>query len=279
MTTGKTIQIYLPDGKAEGLRIAEITSRTVKVLQIPRGALANAWKREELESVGLYFLLGDAADGVILVYVGETEDSSKRLKDHNRKLDWWNTALVCISSSAAFTKTHVKYLEWYCHKEAKEVGRYAVDNTNKPKKPHVSESMEADLMDHFETIRMLCGTLGFPLFEPLESTESVDRFTCKGKQAKATGEYNEKGFVVLEGSFAMKDLVPSSPKSVIARHQELIAAKVLVPNDAQTLKFAKHHVFTSPSIAAAIVLGRNANGWVEWKDKDGKTLDEVKRKD
>jgi hypothetical protein len=27
------------------------------------------------------------------------------------------------------------------------------------------------------------------------------------------------------------------------------------------------------------VLARRANGWIEWKYKDGKTLDEVKRKD
>ncbi|WP_419195173.1 DUF4357 domain-containing protein, partial [Novipirellula herctigrandis] len=31
------------------------------------------------------------------------------------------------------------------------------------------------------------------------------------------------------------------------------------------------------STAAAVVLGRNANGWVEWKDKNGATLSEVHR--
>lgn len=278
MTTGKTIQIYLPDGKAEGLRIAEITSRTVKVLQVPRGDLAKAWKRPELDNVGLYFLLGEAEDGETMLYVGETELCHKRLREHNRKMDWWYTALVCISASAAFTKTHVKYLEWYCHKTAKEVARYKVDNSNNPKKPHASESMEADLMDHFETIKMLCGTLGFPLFERLESLDEQELFFCKGKEATASGEYNEKGFVVHQGSLGMRALVPSAPKTVTARHQELVAAKVLEPNDANTLRFTKPHVFTSPSIAAAIVLGRNANGWVEWKDKDGRTLDEVKRK-
>lgn len=36
--------------------------------------------------------------------------------------------------------------------------------------------------------------------------------------------------------------------------------------------------FTSPSSAAMFVLGGSSNGWVEWKDKDGKTLDELYRK-
>ena len=35
--------------------------------------------------------------------------------------------------------------------------------------------------------------------------------------------------------------------------------------------------FSSPSAAAAVVLARRANGWIEWKYKDGRTLDEVKR--
>ena len=36
--------------------------------------------------------------------------------------------------------------------------------------------------------------------------------------------------------------------------------------------------FTSPSSAGQFVLGGSINGWVEWKDKDGKTLDEIYRK-
>ena len=36
--------------------------------------------------------------------------------------------------------------------------------------------------------------------------------------------------------------------------------------------------FTSPSSAAMFALGGSTNGWVEWKDKDGKTLDELYRK-
>ena len=36
--------------------------------------------------------------------------------------------------------------------------------------------------------------------------------------------------------------------------------------------------FSSPSTAASFCLGRSANGWTEWKDKDGNTLDSVYRK-
>jgi len=37
------------------------------------------------------------------------------------------------------------------------------------------------------------------------------------------------------------------------------------------------YVASSPSIAGALILGRNTNGWTRWKDANGKTLDEVYR--
>jgi len=43
------------------------------------------------------------------------------------------------------------------------------------------------------------------------------------------------------------------------------------------LRVVENVSFPSPSTAAIMVLGRPANGWIEWKYEDGKSLDEVKR--
>ena len=37
-------------------------------------------------------------------------------------------------------------------------------------------------------------------------------------------------------------------------------------------------LFKTPSGGSQAVLGRNSNGWTDWKRQDGKTLDELKRK-
>ena len=37
--------------------------------------------------------------------------------------------------------------------------------------------------------------------------------------------------------------------------------------------FTKDYLFSSPSAAAAIVMGRSANGRIEWKDSKGKTIE------
>jgi hypothetical protein len=278
--SGKTIQIFLPDGNPRGVKIAEFTSRTVQALLVPRAQLEFACTRGELANVGLYFLIGDSGSGnVPLIYIGEAEDSATRLKQHNKNKDWWTTAIICISKTAGFTKSHVKYLEWYCHQEATAAGRFKVDNSTIPTKSHVSEPMEADLMDHFDTIRILTGTLGYPLFDKIQKPQSKDLLVCKGKKAQAQGEYTEDGLIVFAGSTANHPEVESVPEYLTALRKQLLEDGVLEIADAHTLRFVKDRVFPSPSQAAMVVLARTANGWVEWKYPDGRTLDEVKRKE
>jgi Domain of unknown function (DUF4357) len=274
---GKTIQIFLPDGNARGVRLAEITSRTVLAIAIPRANLDVAANRPELSSVGIYFLIGDSEEGQPLVYVGEAEDTLARLRQHNKGKDFWSTALAVVSKTQYFTKTHVKYLEWYCHEAIKRAERFQLENSTLPACPFISESMKADLHDNFETIQVLAATLGYPLFDQIRPPARNDVLFCRGKEAEAKGEYTEDGLVVFAGSTANLEEVKSAAGTWVTRiRQPLIDAHIL-DRAGNVYRFAKNHVFRSPSAAAVAVLGRNANGWTEWKFADGRTLDEVKR--
>ncbi len=186
--------------------------------------------------------------------------------------------MVCVSKTSGFTKSHVKYLEWYCHQEAEAAGRFKMDNSTIPTKSYVSEPMVADLMDHFDTIRILTSTLGYPMFEKIQKPGMSDVVTCKGKKALAKGEYTEDGLIVFANSIVNRPEAKSMHSYVSMTREQMIDHGILEVVDEQTLRFTKDHVFPSPSQAAAVVLGRNANGWVEWKYPDGRTLDEVKRK-
>lgn len=276
---GKTIQIFLPDGNPRGVKIAEFTNRTIQAVLVPRAQLDFACSRSELAHVGLYFLFGEGGAGnPPLLYVGEAEDCAVRLKQQNKNKDWWTIAIVCISKTAGFTKSHVKYLEWHCHAEAGAAGRFRLENGSVPTKSYVSEPMEADLKDYFDTIRVLTGTLGYPLFDRIPKPQTQDILTCKGKKANARGEYTEDGLVVFAGSIANRHDSEASHKFLMAIRQQLLKDGILAVVDADTLRFTSNYIFPSPSQAAAIVLGRNANGWTEWKYPGGRTLDQVKRK-
>ena len=63
---------------------------------------------------------------------------------------------------------------------------------------------------------------------------------------------------------------------ITKQRNQLIKDDILI-NNGKHLSFNKNYVFSSPSTAGGVVLGRSTNGWTKWKSKDGKTLDEVKR--
>lgn len=277
MQGGKTIQIFLPDGNPRGVRIAEFTNRTVQAVSFPRSLLELASKREELGNVGVYFLIGAEPDQAKQsVYVGEAENCLTRLKQHNQTKDFWASAIAIISKTKQFTKGDIKYLEWYCLNEVDKARRYNAENTTKPSRPHISESTEADLLDNFESVRILVATLGHPLFDRVQGARKEDQLVCKGKAALAHGEFTEDGLVVLSGSTSNIEETKAAGSWVRNRRQSLIDEEILVL-DGDVYKFTSDHIFPSPSAAAAAVLGRRANGWTEWKYADGRTLDEVKR--
>lgn len=280
MPHSQTIQIFLPDGNPRGIKIAEITNRTIKAILFPRNQFEAILRRPELTNVGFYFLFGEAENGHEMTYIGEAEDCAERLKQHQRNKDFWNYAVVIISQTHAFTKTHVKYLEYISIKKAAEINRYELDNTTVPNKPHITESMEADVEDCFEITKILLSALGFSLFDSV-SRENVaavfaDVYKLKGNGVEAEGSLIDDGFVVFKDSRVKTTTVPSCHDYLINMRKELLESGVLV-TDGDTYRFTEDYVFSSPSTAGGVILGRSTNGWTKWRNTCGKTLDEMKR--
>jgi len=163
------------DGYPRSLKIAEITSRTVQAILFPRARIDAAVKRPELRNVGVYFLIGTSdEDSKPMLYVGEAEECLTRFKQQNKQKDFWSTAIAVISRTKYFTKTHVEFLESYCHEEALKAGRYKLEQTM-PTRPFVSESMEADLLENYDTIKVLVATLGYPIFDQITKPKKEER--------------------------------------------------------------------------------------------------------
>lgn len=273
----QTIQIFLPQGEPRGIRIAEVTTRVVQAVFVPRSKLADAGHRDELRSVGVYFLFGQPEDAAKpIVYIGEAEDCLSRLKQHNVNKDFWQYAIAVVSRTNHFTKAHVRYLEWFCIRKAKDVGRYSLDNGNDGGEPFVTEPMKADLMDAFDILNVLTSALGFPVVEPRPDEENAEVFYIKKKNAEGRGQMVEDGFTVLAGSRARTELTPSAGEWVRSTRKELVKQGIL--RDAgDHLLFVEPYTFNTPSGAATIVLGRKASGWQEWRSDSGMTLDALKR--
>ena len=288
MTTSspKTIQIFLPSGDAHGIRIAEITTRIVQVIEVPRSLLSDFLAMEQSSQVSVYLLIGeDSEEGEQQVYVGQTGDLRSRLATHNQKKDFWERALVLISKTNSLTQTHALFLEWYSLQQIRKAGRFSDENGNSGSRPHTPAPLEAECLEIFETGSILVSSLGFPLFDsvarPTETKNETDddRFYLRvpSKGVDGQGVYTSEGFVVFAGSIGSLENAPSIGESTARARQKLIDSKVMATHNQNQLIFQKDHLFSSPFSAATAVLGRRANGWTEWKDNQGRTLHQVKR--
>lgn len=280
--TPKTIQIFLPGGDPRGIRVAEITTRIVQVIEVPRSLLQDFLKMAESNQVALYFLFGEAEDGTEQkVYIGQTGDLRARLVKHNKEKEFWERALVLVSRTNSLTQTHALFLEWHCLQATRKAGRYADENGNSGSKPHTPPPLEADCLEIYETGQVLLATLGFPIFDavakPVEASTADEFFFCKASGANGSGLYTQEGFVVLKGSIGRKENVPS----IIGTSGERLRIRLLESGvmraEGDTVVFEKDHLFRSPSMAALALMGRTSNGWLDWKTSDGKTLDALKR--
>lgn len=280
--TPKTIQIFLPGGDPRGIRVAEITTRIVQVIEVPRSLLQDFLKMPESDQVALYFLFGQAEDGTDQkVYIGQTGDLRARLAKHNKEKEFWERALVLISRTNSLTQTHALFLEWHCLQATRKAGRYADENGNGGCKPHTPAPLEADCLEIFDTGHTLLASLGYPLFDPVAKpaaeSKADDLFYCKASGANGQGMYTQEGFVVLKGSVGRKENVPSIIGTAGERLRNRLLDSGIMRVEGDTVVFERDHLFRSPSMAALAVMGRTSNGWVDWKTKDGRTLDAVKR--
>jgi len=269
MTNGKYITLFLIDGSVDGVIVCELANWTGKGYKIPRNLLKHVAEREDLKKAGVYFLVGHNESDQPTVYIGEAEEVYKRLTQHQDK-DFWSEALAFMSKDENLNKAHIKYLEYTLHKDATEAARFEIFNGNTPNKPSISEAERAVMLEFGEHLRVMVGTLGYKIFEPLskKSTDKQETYCISAARGTdARGLQTNEGFVVLRGSRIANSEVPSTPKAVRAKRAALIA-------DKQIAEFVlmKDILFSSPSLAAAVVMGRSANGMIEWKLKDGSSL-------
>lgn len=251
-----------------------------KALIFPRALLPQVRQRPEFGQTGVYLLLGQHEDGDgNMLYVGEGDPIRPRLESHYAQKDFWTRAVCFVAAPGQLNKAHVQFLESNLVRLAKAAKRVPLDNGNHPAEPSLSEADQADMQVFLDNMLGMLPVLGVNAFErPAALAVSASPILgCRGKGIEARGYETSQGFVVKAGSHAVLQAVPSMQEHVRGfydRRQELISNGVLIP-DEDRYRFSQDFSFSSPSLAAAVVLGRSANGRIEWKDAQGCTLREL----
>lgn len=281
MSFDKTIQMYIFDGNPNGRIMCELSNWNGRVYKISRNELSEFSKRADAENTGMYFLLGKNESNDT-VYIGEAEKALTRLKQHLKDEEYWNDCIVIISKDNLLNKAHVKYLENKFFHLADEANRYRIVNSTVPTCSSISEYDIAMLEEFISNSMLLVNALGYKTFETVKNFYAIkDESITHEFYIKATRGANAKGmlvadgFAVLKGSIVAGTTVPSFGDSLEKLRNNLIENGTIDSNFA----FQKDYVFSSPSYAAAVVMGRSANGKVEWKTINGKNLNDIEQEE
>jgi uncharacterized protein DUF4357 len=299
MSTGKTIRIYLADASVSGIRHAEIVNWTGQAISCPRTRFAELKEWPEVRRPGVYFLFGVDEDlGREVVYIGEAEIVIDRLSSHISGKDFWSELVTFTSKDDNLTKGYVRYLEARLVQLASSAGRYLVKNATSPQLPVFSRA-DRDAMEEFiENIRTLLGVLGHRALQPLTSRPAAEptagaspvqavtppspstvaseatNFYLRIGQVNASAVRTDEGIVVLAGSDATADVQSSLSMGYRSLRDRLIASGVIAKMDGR-YRFVRDNLFSSPSQAAAILVGYSINGRDAWKTEEGHSWGEV----
>ena len=292
MSLGRSLRLFLVDGTSNGLLTAEIMNWTGHVLTGPRSKLAELVQRPECGRTGVYFLVGPDPENNLRskVYIGESDDVAKRLKQHNRAeasegtaggKDFWEKVCLVTSKDQNLTKTHVKHLESLLIGIANNVGRCDLINGTAHDYGSLPESDRADMAFFLEQIRTVLPVLGFDFLRelskpsaaasasPTTSVSHSPRFNLEVPRYRlsAQGQEIDGEFFVLKGSKARPEWV-GTERGYQGLFKQLVADGVLVAEGGEHMVFRDDYAFSSPSAAAAVVCGRAANGRTSWVVED-----------
>ena len=273
MSFNKIIQMIIIDNNPNGMIMCELSNWNGRVFKVARSELNLFYSRNESVFTGVYFLLGRDDENNDTIYIGEAENMQKRLKQHLNDSNYWNDAIIVISKDNNLNKAHVKYLENLFYMLAVKSGRSLIVNANIPTKSSISEYDEAMLEEFISNSKLLVNTLGYKVFDTIEETtakgtdQNINKLYIKAARgANGSGAIVADGFVVYKGSKAANSVTKSFPNNKL--RNKLLENGILD----ESYAFTKDYIFSSPSTAASIVMGRSANGLTEWVTEEGITL-------
>ena len=279
--TGRSLELYYIDGHPDGMLTAEMFNWTGHVLMTPRTRIATALARPEAGYAGIYLLIGEQ-DGEPRAYVGESEDIGARIRQHDVRKEWWTSAVLVSAAANKLNKAHVRYLEARLIAEARSIGRVPLDNMTNPLMPALSEADRAKMEAFLENILIVLPAVRVDMFiqrsRPAATTGQSSRATPTAASVRFILQRDKIGlnanavvldgeFVVMAGSLARKEW--EGREKVTTAYAQLYAElrrSGILAVEGTHCRFTQNYAFRSPSAAAAVALGRTANGTLDWKE-------------
>ena len=265
--------MQLIDNEPDGIRICRVEGESLVTVVVPREKLAEARHLPELPFRGVYYLLDEDHGVLSRVYAGQTTQGLARLEAHKAKKEFWNKAVMFLDDDNNIDRDVLGSLEAKAIDCVRNHGSYETDNSATPS-PRLSPYKEERVEELHASILFRMRALGYDLDRAdAMPTTGPALFRTKRTGARASGRYNKDtgSFTVLAGSEVDLSRAVLKNQGAIAARRQLfgeVSGRVVLADDVE---------FASPSAAAVFVLGGSQNGWTEWVDDFGQTLDRVYR--
>ncbi len=285
---GKKLTVYMIDGTEYGPRLSEIGNWVGKAIYSPRSSINNIIGRLEFDNPGIYFLKGDPRDEAFdeKIYIGEAENIRTRLKQHlSDPSKDFKEIIFFISKDELLTKTQIKYLESRLVQLAIDAKTAEIENANSPALPTLHEADISDMEYFLDQMKLILPVMGFKFLIPstiqhseqnssTQTNQDIIKYEIRTNSFKARMYESDQGYIVEKGSEAKKELSASCTVTYQKLRRKLLETQIMIEKG-DKIEFAEDAIFSSPSAAANMVLGRNSNGFTEWITKTGKTFKQI----
>lgn len=269
----KTLTIQLIDAQPNRIRICRVEGESLVTIVVPREDLAEAKALPNIPQRGIYYLLDESHGNVGRVYAGQTTQGISRLDTHKARKEFWNKAIMFLDDDQNISRDALDVLEAKAIDYVRNHGSYETDNQATPK-PYVDPYKEEAVERLHERILFRMAALGYDLdrIDP-GPVGAYSIFHTKKNGVRGTGRYDKTTghFTVLAGSKVNLTKAVLKNAGVAAVRTELFGNSFGIVDLEEDLEFP------TPSAAAVFVLGGSQNGWTEWVNDNGETLNQVYR--
>jgi len=192
-----TIRLFVPDGNPNAIKIIDKMNWTGIGLEVSREAWSKYKDRDEFTQAGIYILFGYQEDNDLpTLYIGQGDGIRNRIESHEKKKDFWDKALVFVSSNGGLNRAHITWLEWALIQKAQNTERCKLDNSAIPNEPVLTESEKADTQEFLNEIYSILPLVEIRVFEEAKKIKVLDHKTDIKKEINDTiiVPANEEGF-------------------------------------------------------------------------------------
>jgi len=135
-------------------------------LAFPRAKWSDIKGRSEFTRTGIYILVGKVEeDDLPTLYIGQGDGVRNRIESHIQNKDFWDWAMVFVSTSGGLNRAHATWLEYSLIARASETKRCHLDNGNAPQEPALTEAEKADTKAFLKELLQILPLVGLHAFE------------------------------------------------------------------------------------------------------------------